>query len=82
MPRYFFHHRIGDRMMWDMVGCELPDLRLAPDPDRAATLWTDILADRIQLDRILVITDEVGPVCHDEMMCCRRKPNFGSHEVS
>ena len=62
MPRYFFHHRIGDRMMWGQVGCELPDLGLAPDPDRAAALWTDIVADRVQPDRILVITDDLGQV--------------------
>ncbi|WP_262030148.1 hypothetical protein [Microvirga sp. Mcv34] len=40
----------------------MPDLGPAPDPDGAATLWTDILADRVQPDRILVITDEVGQV--------------------
>jgi hypothetical protein len=62
MPRYFFHHRIGDRMMWDGVGCELPDLGLAPDPDGAAALWADILAERVHADRILVITDEIGQV--------------------
>ncbi len=62
MPRYFFHHRIGDRMMWDKVGCELPDMGMAPDPDRAVALWMDMIAGRLQPDRILVITDEMGKV--------------------
>jgi len=62
MPRYFFHHRLGDRMMWDTIGCELPDLGMAPDPDRGVTLWTEIIEGRLQPDQILVITDEVGKV--------------------
>ncbi|GEO19417.1 hypothetical protein [Microvirga aerophila] len=62
MPRYFFHQRIGDCMMWDGAGLELPDLGLMPDADRAAALWADILTDRIQPGRILVITDALGRV--------------------
>jgi hypothetical protein len=62
MARYFFHHRIGDRMMWDTVGCELPDPGLPPHRDGVSAVWTDILAERVQPDRILVITDEVGKV--------------------
>ncbi len=60
MPRYFFHQRVGDRMIWDEVGLDLPELELASDADRAAVLWTDILAGRIQPGRILVITDALG----------------------
>lgn len=62
MPRYFFHHRIGDRMIWDGTGLELPDLRLTPDPDRAAALWMDVLEGRVQPGRILVVTNESGQV--------------------
>jgi hypothetical protein len=62
MPRYFFHHRVGDRMMWDGVGLELPNLRLAPDADQAAAVWMDVLAERIQPGRILVVTDAIGQV--------------------
>jgi hypothetical protein len=62
MARYFFHHRIGDRIMWDRVGCELPDLAMAPAPDGAMTLWTEIIAGRAGPVRILVITDEIGKV--------------------
>ena len=62
MPRYFFHHRIGDRMMWDGVGLELPDLGLAPDPDRAASVWTEILAGSLRPERILVVTNDMGQV--------------------
>ena len=62
MARFFSHHRIGDRMMWDRVGCELPELSIAPDSDAAVALWTDIIARRVQAGRILVITDEIGKV--------------------
>ncbi len=62
MPRYFFHHRVGDRMMWDATGLELPDLRMAPASEQAAALWTDILTAQVQRNRILVITDEIGKV--------------------
>jgi hypothetical protein len=62
MPRYFFHQRIGDRMMWDGTGLELPDLGLVPDPDQAAALWTEIIEGRLQPGRILVITSETGQV--------------------
>lgn len=60
MPRYFFHQHVAGRIIWDEVGLDLPDLGLASDPDRAAVLWTDILAGRSQPDRILVITDALG----------------------
>ena len=62
MARFFFHHRIGDRMMWDRVGSELPELSMAPDTDAAMALWSDIIAGRVQPGRILVITDEIGKV--------------------
>jgi hypothetical protein len=62
VPRYYFHHRIGDRMMWDGVGLELPDLGLVPDPDRAVAVWTDILAGRLWAERILVVTNDAGQV--------------------
>ncbi len=62
MPRYFFHHRIGDRMMWDPIGLDLPDLKLAPDPDRAAAVWMEILEGRIEPNQILVVTDAIGQV--------------------
>jgi hypothetical protein len=62
MARFFFHHRIDDRMMWDRVGCELPELSIATDSDAAVALWTDIIAGRVQPGRILVITDEIGKV--------------------
>jgi hypothetical protein len=62
MARYFFHHRIGNRMMWDRVGCELPDFGMVPDSDAAMALWSDMIAGRVQPGRILVITDEIGKV--------------------
>jgi hypothetical protein len=60
MPRYFFHQHVAGQIIWDEVGADLPELGLALDPDRAAVLWTDILAERIQPGRILVITDALG----------------------
>ena len=60
MPRYFFHQHVSGRMIWDEVGLDLPVLGLALDPDGAAVLWTDILAERSQPGRILVITDALG----------------------
>ena len=60
MPRYFFHQRIADRVIWDEVGLDLPDLGLASDADRVAVLWTDVLAERSRPGQILVITDALG----------------------
>jgi hypothetical protein len=60
MPRYFFHHHIGDRILWDGIGVELPDIRVASDADRAEDVWTTIVAGRLQPGRITVITDESG----------------------
>ncbi len=62
MPRYFFHHRVGDRMMWDGIGLELPDLGLEPASDEAMALWMDALAGHVEPDRILVITNDIGQV--------------------
>jgi hypothetical protein len=61
MPRYYFHRCIGERMIWDSNGIELPNLRLASDPD-PASLWTQALAGQVASDQILVITDEYGKV--------------------
>ena len=62
MPRYFFHHRIGDTMMWDGVGLDLPDPGLRPISGEAAALWTAALAGQVRRGRILVITNDVGQV--------------------
>jgi len=62
MPHYFFHQRIGDRMMWDETGLDLPDLGLTPDADQAAVFWTDVLEGRLQPGRILVVTNALGQV--------------------
>ncbi len=60
MPRYFFHQHIGDCVIWDEIGIDLPDPELAFDASQAAVLWADILAERPQPDQILVITDALG----------------------
>ncbi len=40
----------------------MPDMGMAPDPDRAVALWMDMIEGRLRADQILVITDEVGKV--------------------
>ncbi len=62
MPRYFFHHRVGDHMMWDGIGLDLPDLGLAQVSEEATALWTEALTGRSQPDRVLVITNDIGQV--------------------
>ena len=62
MPRYFFHQRVGDHMMWDETGLDLPELGLTPDADQAAVLWAEVLAGRLHPGRILVITNALGQV--------------------
>lgn len=62
MPHYYFHQRVGDHMMWDEAGLDLPDLALAPDADETSVLWTDVLTGRLQPGRILVITNALGQV--------------------
>jgi hypothetical protein len=60
MPRYFFHQRIGDRMMWDRTGVDAPGLVIEPDADVAAGALADILSRREQPSRILIVTDARG----------------------
>ncbi len=62
MPRYFFHHRIGDRMIWDGIGVDLPDVQLRRNDDQAAEMWADVLAGRLQPGRIMVVTNDMGQV--------------------
>jgi hypothetical protein len=62
MPRYFFHHRVGDHMMWDGIGLDLPDLGLASVSEEATAQWTEALTGRSQPDQVLVITNDIGQV--------------------
>lgn len=62
MPRYFFHHHIGDTMMWDGVGLDLPDPGLKPVSGEATAQWTAALARQARPGRTLVITNDVGQV--------------------
>lgn len=62
MPRYFIHYRIGDRMIWDGAGLELPDLGLDPAPEWADVMWASILSGPREPHRILVVTNAAGQV--------------------
>jgi hypothetical protein len=62
MPRYFCHHRVGDHMMWDGIGLDLPDLGLASVSEEATAVWTEALTGRSQPDQVLVITNDIGQV--------------------
>jgi len=64
MPRYFFNTRIGDDLIPDAEGEELPDADRAWEVARAMIL--DLLADQgeqaMLLTASLVVTDELGDV--------------------
>ena len=45
MSRYFFHHRVDDRMIWDGVGLELPDLGLGLPPTKPRRCGWRLLPD-------------------------------------
>jgi len=62
MPRCFIHHQAGDQTMWDRVGCELPDLRMAPDRGQTTALWMHVFAGQLQPGQILVVANERGKV--------------------
>lgn len=62
MPRYFIHHRVDDRLIWDGAGLELPDLGLDPDPEWAEAMLADILSGRLGSDGILVVTNTARQV--------------------
>jgi hypothetical protein len=64
MPRYFFNTRIGDDLIPDAEGEELPDADRAWDVAKAMVL--DLLADQTDqsmlLTASLLVTDETGDV--------------------
>jgi hypothetical protein len=60
MPRYFFHQRIGNRIMWDGTGVDMPGLFIEPNADVAAGALADILSRREQPSSILIVTDASG----------------------
>jgi hypothetical protein len=64
MPRYFFNTRIGDDLIPDAEGEELPDADRAWDVAKAMVL--DLLADQTDqamlLTASLLVTDEAGDV--------------------
>jgi hypothetical protein len=58
MPRYYFHHRTENRMFWDKVGLDLPDLWQSSDPEMVVALWHEALAKGTEAGQVLIITDE------------------------
>jgi hypothetical protein len=65
MPRYHFHLQLGDRLILDRDGIDLPDLRAAQEKDArvAKERWDNILCWVPRLpDRTTIITDDTGQV--------------------
>lgn len=58
MPRYFFHHRTRNRMFWDRIGLDLPDLWQSSDPEMTVAIWHEALAVHSKVGHALIITDE------------------------
>jgi hypothetical protein len=62
MPRYFFHARTQDRLIWDATGLELPKVADLEDPELTVALWSEALDKHVQTGRAVVITDATGRV--------------------
>lgn len=62
MPRYFFHHLVGNRLLRDRIGVELPDPKHRPHTEMDTEGWAKCLGKRIQPGRIVVVTDQAGQV--------------------
>ena len=62
MPRYFFHTLIEDRLIWDAIGQELPNLLNLEDRELTMALWSEVFDRQVRVSRSFVITDEIGKV--------------------
>ena len=67
MPRYFFHIRAGEQILWDQDGLSLPDPTAICASNEAAhwreARWKDVLMRNSQPpDNTLVVVDEAGAV--------------------
>jgi len=65
MSRYYFHRRYEDRVIWDELGVDLPDLRSLHGgiSIEAKQRWRDVFRSiQGQPDRLTVITDETGHI--------------------
>jgi hypothetical protein len=62
VPRYFFHTRTSDKLIWDTTGLELPEIAKSEDQEMTLALWSEVFDRQLRQGRALVITDEVGKV--------------------
>jgi hypothetical protein len=62
MPRYFFHTRTRDRLIWDASGLDLPEVTCRDDPELTLALWSEAFDKHFRVSRALVITDAAGKV--------------------
>jgi hypothetical protein len=67
MPRYFFHLRAGEQILWDDEGLNLPNPTAICASNEAARWrgapWKDVLVSNTQSpDKMLVVVDEAGAV--------------------
>jgi hypothetical protein len=62
MPRYFFHTRSQDHLIWDTTGLDLPEMTRSDDPELTSALWSEVFDQQIQQGRTFVLTDENGKV--------------------
>jgi hypothetical protein len=65
MPRYFFHIRAGEQILWDDEGLNLPDAPAMCASNEAAhwreAAWKDVLMPNTQPPgNALVVVDEAG----------------------
>jgi hypothetical protein len=62
MPRYFFHTRISDQLIWDTTGLELPEIARPDDPELTSALWSEAFDKHLNIGRDLVVTNVTGKV--------------------
>jgi hypothetical protein len=62
MPRYYFHTRRQNHLIWDRTVLDLPEVTSPDDPELTSALWSEVFDWQIQQSRTFVITDKNGKV--------------------
>jgi hypothetical protein len=62
MPRYYFHTRRQNHLIWDRTVFDLPEVTSPDDPELTSALWSEAFDKQIQQSRTFVIIDEKGKV--------------------